>query len=84
MASLVLLLSEFLHPLNTQIVYTYSSNAAAAAATSTLQKNNSKSDAEDVKRVESIRQKQVKEAVLSVEDDDNLPCLKIDSELVWP
>ncbi|KNA08236.1 hypothetical protein SOVF_164360 [Spinacia oleracea] len=81
MASLVLLVSEFLHPKNTQIVYTYSSSVATAA--SDLQTKKKKISvtnyAQELIKVE-IRQKQLEE----VDDNDDLPHLRIDSELVWP
>lgn len=84
MASLVLLVSEFLHPLNTQIVYNYnfSSSTSTAAATSNLQKKKKNSVNYDqvLKKIGEFETQ--KQADLILEDD--LPHLSIDSELVWP
>uniref|UniRef100_A0A803LZP9 Uncharacterized protein n=1 Tax=Chenopodium quinoa TaxID=63459 RepID=A0A803LZP9_CHEQI len=79
MASLILLVSELLHPVNTQIVYTYSSSVAAPIS-SDLQKKMKRE--KEIIRVE-IKQKQFKDGDNHSNDDD-LPHLRIDSELVWP
>uniref|UniRef100_A0A803LTD0 Uncharacterized protein n=1 Tax=Chenopodium quinoa TaxID=63459 RepID=A0A803LTD0_CHEQI len=80
MASLILLVSELLHPINTQIVYTYSSNVAAPIS-SDLQKKMKRE--KELIKVE-IMQKQFKDGDKHSNDDDDLPHLRIDSELVWP
>ncbi|CAO2831455.1 unnamed protein product [Amaranthus hypochondriacus] len=77
MASLVLLVSEFLHPQNTQILYTYHSSSV-----SNLQKKNSKSRSNYNNNGEDL--KQVKDQADLNVDDDDLPHLSIDSQLVWP
>ncbi|XP_021749070.1 protein PHYTOCHROME KINASE SUBSTRATE 4-like [Chenopodium quinoa] len=71
--------SELLHPVNTQIVYTYSSSVAAPIS-SDLQKKMKRE--KEIIRVE-IKQKQFKDGDNHSNDDD-LPHLRIDSELVWP
>ncbi|KMT14946.1 hypothetical protein BVRB_3g064550 [Beta vulgaris subsp. vulgaris] len=75
---------EFLHPLNTQIVYNYnfSSSTSTAAATSNLQKKKKNSVNYDqvLKKIGEFETQ--KQADLILEDD--LPHLSIDSELVWP
>ncbi|CAO2822401.1 unnamed protein product [Amaranthus hypochondriacus] len=79
MASLVLLVSEFLRPLNTQVLYSYHSLAASNLQKKDIKINN---NGEDLKK--SGIQKVVKDQTDLIMDNHDLPHLRIDSQLVWP
>ena len=82
MASLILLVSEFLHPHNMQIDSSYYFLPPPPTAAAKMQnKNHGK-----VSKVEESENKGAEktEEVASLVLEDDLPQLWLDSELVWP
>jgi len=81
MASLVLLVSEYLHPLSMQLDYNYFASSTAMSTATGVISLLEMVDDKVSKDAESETQLKNREVDLVVEE---LPHLWLDSELVWP